>query len=121
MNYSRVSLKLRTHSDNLPEKKVKNPFENPFFVAILVLVIGFVAMIWGGYYIIGLFAGSEQTWWIILAILVAVLVRMQFRRTLTPHEAHDRLLQILEPPDLRDARLRSEGRREDQCEEPANR
>jgi len=34
-----------THSDNLPEKKVKNPFEDPFFVAILVLVIGFVAMI----------------------------------------------------------------------------
>lgn len=95
---------------------MKNLFQNPFFWILLILLAAFTAIIYGSRYIIGLFTDSASAWLIILVVLLVALVLMRFRRTLTPHEVQDRLLQILEPPEYRDARLKGKSK----PDEPAN-
>lgn len=95
---------------------MKNLFQNPFLWALLILLAAFAAIIYGSRYIIGLFTDSASAWLIILVVLLVALVLMRFRRTLTPHEVQDRLLQIVEPPVFRDARLKGKSK----PDEPAN-
>lgn len=95
---------------------MKNLFQNLFFWALLILLAAFTAIIYGSRYIIGLFTDSASAWMIILVVLLVVLVLMRFRRTLTPHEVQDRLLQIVEPPEFRDARLKGKSK----PDQPAN-